>query len=348
MSLEKSLYGTANGRDVYQFTLCNKNGTKAVIIEKGATLDRLFVKSKTGELIDVLVGHDTLDGHINRSDYQGVVVGRYANRIKNGTFNLNGKDYTVTKNEKGITCLHGGAEFSYAFWHGEEVNENAVAFTYKSPKGSEGFPGNVDVKVTYELKNTDELVITYDADTDEKTPLSLTNHAYFNLNGTGSGSVLNHTATLFCDRFTAIDENSIPTGENPSVNGTPFSFLTPKTIGRDIENDHEQLKNGSGYDHNFCIKDFDGTLKTAATVTGDKSGITLTVKTDLPGVQFYTGNFLDGTVIGKGGIPLTKRCAFCLETQTFPDSLNHPEWNQKCFFEKGEHYHTVTVFAFSK
>lgn len=348
MSLEKSLYGTVNEKEVYAFTLTNKNGTKAVIIEKGATLDRLFVKSKTGELVDILVGHDTLDGHINRSDYQGVVVGRYANRIKNGAFTIDGVNYGVTKNEKGITCLHGGGEFSYAYWHGEAVSDNAVAFTYHSPDGKEGFPGNVDVKVTYELRDTDELYITYDADTDKKTPLSLTNHAYFNLNGTGSGSVLNHTATLFCDRFTPIDKTSIPLGEHKDVNGTPFSFLTPKTIGKDIENDDEQLKNGSGYDHNFCIADFDGTLKTAATVTGDKTGITLTVKTDLPGIQFYTGNFLDGSVIGKGALPLTKRSAFCLETQTFPDALNHPEWNQKCIFDKGEHYHTVTVFSFSK
>lgn len=348
MSVKKSIYGTVNNKNVYAFTVENNLGTRAVIIEKGATLDKLFVKSASGEFIDVLVGHDTLDGHINRSDYQGVVVGRYANRIKNGAFSIDGVTYSVTKNEKGITCLHGGGEFSYALWHGEEVSENAVCFTYESPNGAEGFPGKAFVKVTYELTNNDELYITYDADTDRKTPLSLTNHAYFNLNGTGSGSVLSHTLRLNCDRFTAIDENSIPTGELPSVSGTPFDFEKAKEIGRDIECADVQLKNGSGYDHNFCIKSFDGTLKEAATVTGDKSGITMTVKTDLPGVQFYTGNFLDGSVVGKGGAPLTKRCAFCLETQTFPDALNHPEWGQKCFFDKGEHYRTVTVFSFSK
>lgn len=347
MSVEKSVYGKMNGKDVAAFTICNKNGTKAAIIEKGATLDKLFVKAKNGGFFDVLVGHDTLEGHIERSDYQGVVVGRFANRISNGSFVMDGKTYNVTKNEKDITCLHGGGEFSFAHWSGEILSDKAVCFTYESPENSEGFPGKVTAKVVYELSDNDELFIKYDAVSDKKTPLNLTNHAYFNLNGTGSGSILEHSLKLFADRFTPIDENSIPTGELRPVNGTPFSFETAKKIGKDIEADDEQLKNGNGYDHNFCLTNFDGTLKTAAVAVGDKTNIKLTVKTDLPGVQLYTGNFLDGTVIGKNGAPLTKRCAFCLETQVFPNSLNHPEWHQKCFFDAGEHYKSTTVFAFS-
>ena len=346
MSVEKSVYGKMNGKDVAAFTICNKNGTKAVIIEKGATLDKLFVKAKNGGFFDVLVGHDTLEGHIERSDYQGVVVGRFANRISNGSFVMDGKTYNVTKNEKGITCLHGGGEFSFAHWSGEILSDKAVCFTYESPENSEGFPGKVTAKVVYELSDNDELFIKYDAVSDKKTPLNLTNHAYFNLNGTGSGSILEHSLKLFADRFTPIDENSIPTGELPCVDGTPFDFREPKTIGRDIDKNHVQLKNGMGYDHNFCIADYDGKLKFAASAVGDKSGIRMDVKTDLPGIQLYTGNFLDGTLTGKGGLPINRRTAFCYETQVFPDSPNHPDWC-KCVFDAGEEYATTTVFSFS-
>jgi aldose 1-epimerase len=295
----------------------------------------------------VLVGHDTLDGHVNRSDYQGVVVGQYANRIKDGKFSIDGVEYNVTLNEKGITSLHGGGEYSSAVWSTEILGENAVKFTYFSPDGTEGFPGNVQVSVTYTLSDNDELELLYNAVSDKKTVINLTNHAYFNLNGTGSGDILNHALTINADRFTPIDEISIPTGELTPVDGTPFDFTSEKTIGRDIEADYIQLKNGLGYDHNFCIADYDGTLKTAAIAKGDKSGIVMTVKTDLPGIQLYTGNFFDGSIEGKNGIPMTKRCAFCLETQVFPDSPNHPEW-PTCIYDANEVYETRTVFAFSK
>lgn len=346
MSVSKKLYGIMNLKDVFAFTIENSNGMKAQIIEKGATLDKLFVKDKNGNFIDILVGHDNLDGHINRGDYQGVVVGQYANRIKDGKFSIDSKEYNVTKNEKGITCLHGGGEYSSAHWHGEAIDGNSVSFTYKSPDGQDGFPGNVDVSVTYTLTDNNELKLEYSAVSDKKTVINLTNHAYFNLNGFASGSVLNHTVTINADRYTPIDATSIPTGELAPVEGTPFDFTTPKTIGADIETDDEQLKNGNGYDHNFCIKGFDGTLKTAATAHGDKSGITMQVRTTLPGIQFYTGNFLDGTVAGKDGVPMTLRSAFCFETQVYPDSPNHPEWC-KCVYDAGEKYSSETVFAFS-
>ncbi len=346
MSIKKFLYGNLNGSDVNAFVIENKNGCKAQIIEKGATLEKLFVKDKNGELIDVLSGHDTLDGHVNRSDYQGVIVGQYANRIKGGKFSIDGVEYQVTCNEKGVTCLHGGGEYSSAVWCGKEFGENAVEFTYTSPDGKEGFPGNVQVKVVYTLSDCDELSIEYLAVSDKKTVINLTNHAYFNLNGYNNGDILNHTLQINADLFTAIDEMSIPTGELVPVCGTPFDFTSAKKIGANIDADYEQIKNGMGYDHNFCIADYDGSLKSIAFAQGDISGIKMEVKTDLPGVQLYTGNFLDGTIIGKGELPLNKRSAFCLETQVFPDSPNHPEW-PNCIYDNGEEYKTTTVFAFS-
>ncbi len=347
MSVEKNIYGEMNGKNVYAFTITNANGTKAQIIEKGATLDKFIIKDKNDKFIDILVGHDTLDGHINRSDYQGVVVGQYANRIKNGEFFIDGVKHSVTRNEKDITCLHGGGEYSSAHWDGNITSENAVEFSYTSPDGQDGFPGNVKVTVTYTLDDCDCLTINYHAISDKKTVINLTNHAYFNLNGYDSGDILNHLLQINADRFTAIDENSIPTGELPEVKGTPFDFTTEKTIGKDIKADFLQLKNGMGYDHNFCIADYDGTLKTIAIAKGEQSGITMTVKSTEPGVQLYTGNFLNGSVIGKGNLPITKRSAFCLETQVYPDSPNHPEW-PKCVYDAGEEYKSTTVFCFSK
>ena len=347
MAIEKFVYGTMNGADINGFIITNAKGTNAQIIEKGATLDKIIIEDKNGTFIDILSGHDTLDGHINRSDYQGVVVGQYANRIKNGTFTIDGNEYNVTCNEKGVTCLHGGGEYSSAHWCGKELDDNSVEFTYTSPDGKEGFPGNVDISVIYTLDDEDNLSIEYTAVSDKKTVINLTNHAYFNLNGYENGDILKHTLQINADRFTAIDEMSIPTGELPEVSGTPFDFRTAKEIGRDIEENFPQLINGMGYDHNFCIADYDGTLKEIAIATGDKSGITMTVKTTEPGVQLYTGNFLDGSVIGKGGLPLTKRSAFCLETQVYPDSPNHPEW-PNCIYDAGKEYKSITIFSFSK
>ncbi len=347
MSVEKFIYGIMNDENVYAFVIKNTAGASAQIIEKGATLDKLFIEDKDGKFIDVLVGHDNLDGHINRSDYQGVVVGQYANRIKNGTFSIDGIEYNITKNEKDMTCLHGGGEYSSAHWYGKEISDNSVEFTYTSPDGQDGFPGNVEVKVTYTFDNQNNLSIEYSAIPDKKTVINLTNHAYFNLNGFDSGDILSHTLQINADRFTAIDENSIPTGELPAVAGTPFDFTAEKAIGRDIEEDFLQLKNGMGYDHNFCISGYDGTLKTIAIAKGDKSGIKMEVKSTEPGVQLYTGNFLDGSVIGKGNKLITKRSAFCLETQVFPDSPNHPEW-PRCIYDVNEEYKSVTIFSFAK
>lgn len=347
MAITKSLYGELNGLKVHTFTLENKNGMKAEIIEKGATLEKLFVKDKNGNFIDVLSGHDTLEGHTERSDYQGVVVGQYANRIKGGKFSIDGTEYCLTKNDNGITCLHGGGEYSSAVWEGIEISDKALTFTYFSKDGTDGFPGNVKASVTYELTDNDELILTYNAVSDKKTVINLTNHAYFNLNGFDCGDILNHDLQINADYFTPIDETSIPLKMAEAVHNTPFDFRSTKKIGKDINNtDCLQIKNGNGYDHNFIINNFDGTLKTCAVAKGDKSGIKMEVKTTLPGVQFYTGNFLDGTILGKEEKPLTKRCSFCLETQVFPDSPNHQDWC-KCVYDKDEVYKSQTVFAFS-
>lgn len=345
MAITKTLYGTLNGKDVNAFIIENSKGTRVQIIEKGATLDKLFIKDKNGILTDIIVGFDSLEDHITLGDYQGVIVGQYANRIKDGRFSIDGVEYNVTKNEKGITSLHGGAEYSSAIWSGEEAGENSVKLSYFSKDGTEGFPGNVNVSVVYTLSENNALSIDYSAVSDKKTVINLTNHAFFNLNGTGSGDILGHTLKINADRYTPIDEISIPTGELPSVKGTPFDFTESKTIGRDIGEDHIQLKNGNGFDHNFCIEGFDGSLKAAAVATGDKSGITMTVETTLPGIQLYTGNFLDGTLRGKGGKMLENRSAFCLETQVYPDSPNHPEW-PSCIYDAGEEYTSKTVFSF--
>ena len=347
MTITKSLYGELNGVKVHTFTLENKNGMKAEIIEKGATLEKLFVKDKNGNFIDVLSGHDTLEGHTERSDYQGVVVGQYANRIKGGKFSIDGIEYNLTKNDNGITCLHGGGEYSSAIWEGTKTSDKVLTFTHFGKDGINGFPGNVKASVTYELTDNDELILTYNAVSDKKTVINLTNHAYFNLNGFDCGDILSHDLQIDADYFTPIDETSIPLKMAESVKNTPFDFRITKKIGKDINNtDCLQIKNGNGYDHNFIINNFDGTLKTCAVAKGDKSGITMEVKTTLPGVQFYTGNFLDGTILGKEEKPLTKRCSFCLETQVFPDSPNHQDWC-KCVYDKNEVYQSQTVFAFS-
>ncbi len=347
MSVSKNLYGELNGVKVHNFTLENKNGMKAEIIEKGATLEKLFVKAKNGDFIDILSGHDTLEGHVERSDYQGVVVGQYANRIKGGKFSIDGAEYNLTKNDNKITCLHGGGEYSSAVWSGEKTDDSAVTFTYFSKDLTDGFPGNVKASVTYTLTDNDELILSYEAVSDKKTVINLTNHAYFNLNGFDSGDILSHELKINADYFTPIDETSIPLKMAEPVENSPFDFRSFKAIGKEIDrSDNIQIKNGNGYDHNFIINGFDGSLKTCAVAKGEKSGIVMEVKTTLPGVQFYTGNFLDGTIKGKAEKPLTKRCSFCLETQVFPDSPNHQDWC-KCVYEKDELYSSQTVFAFS-
>lgn len=338
----KNFFGTtAKGEAVDIYTLRNSSETAVDILTYGATVNSIYVADKSGNFADVLSGFDTLEGHEKFSDYQGMTVGRYANRIAGGKFSIDGVEYNVEKNEKGITCLHGGAELSTAVWKAFIVDDNSIEMNYTSPDGAMGFPGKVDFKVTFTLHEDNALKIEYSAVSDKKTVINMTNHAYFNL--AGKGDILAHELMINADAYTPIDENSIPTGEIRSVEGTPFDFRTAKPIGRDIDADDDQLAIGKGYDHNFCLNDSDGPI---ATAYEPESGRFLEVFTDLCGVQLYTGNFLDGTNIGKNGDPLIKNAGFCLETQFYPNTPNMPEFPQ-CTVDAGEKFTSCTVFRFS-
>ncbi len=341
MIVKNSFGTTAKGEAVDIFTIRNSAGTAVDILTYGATVNSIYVADKNGAFADVLSGFDTLEGHEKYSDYQGMTVGRYANRLAGGKFSIDGVEYNVEKNEKGITCLHGGAELSTAVWKAFVVDDNAIEMNYTSPDGAMGFPGKVDFKVTFTLHEDNALKIEYFAVSDKKTVINMTNHAYFNL--AGKGDILAHELMINADAYTPIDENSIPTGEIRPVEGTPFDFRVAKPIGRDINETDDQLAIGKGYDHNFCLNDGEGPI---ATAYDPESGRFLEVFTDLCGVQLYTGNFLDGTNIGKNGNPLIKNAGFCLETQFYPNTPNMPEFPQ-CTVEAGEKFTSCTVFRFS-
>ncbi len=341
MIVKNSFGTTAKGEAVDVYTIRNSEGTAVDIITYGATVNSIYVADKNGNFADVLSGFDTIEGHEKFSDYQGMTVGRYANRLAGGKFSIDGVEYNVEKNEKGITCLHGGAELSTAVWKAFIVDDNAVEMNYTSPDGAMGFPGKVEFRVTFTLHEDNALKIEYFAISDKKTVINMTNHAYFNL--AGKGDILAHELMINADAYTPIDENSIPTGEIRPVEGTPFDFRTAKPIGRDIGAQDDQLAIGLGYDHNFCLNDGDGPI---ATAYDPESGRYLEVFTDLCGVQLYTGNFLDGTKIGKNGNPLIKNAGFCLETQYYPNTPNMPEFPQ-CTFDAGEKFTSCTVFRFS-
>lgn len=338
----KNAFGTTSkGEAVDVYTIRNSSGAAVDILTYGATVNSIYVADRNGVFADVLSGFDTVEGHEKYSDYQGMTVGRYANRLAGGKFSIDGIEYDVEKNEKGITCLHGGAELSTAVWKAYVVDDNAVEMNYTSPDGAMGFPGKVDFKVTFTLHEDNALKIEYYAISDKKTVINMTNHAYFNL--AGKGDILNHELMINADAYTPIDENSIPTGEIRPVEGTPFDFRVAKPIGKDIGAEDDQLAIGKGYDHNFCLNDGEGPI---ATAYDPESGRFLEVFTDLCGVQLYTGNFLDGTKIGKNGNPLIKNAGFCLETQYYPNTPNMPEFPQ-CTFDAGQKFTSCTVFRFS-
>ncbi|MBQ3150017.1 MAG: galactose mutarotase [Clostridia bacterium] len=340
MSIEKRVFGTTkDNRDVYSYCITNKNSVSACIITYGGTLQSLKIKDKHGTLRDILVGFDTVEGFEDRCDYQGVLVGRYANRISGGSFEINGTKYNVTKNEKDITCLHGGGEMSSALWDVRVISENSVEVSYTSPDGAEGFPGTLKTSVVYTLTDDNELSISYSAVCDKDSFINLTNHAYFNLGGYDSGDILNTLLTINASHYTPTDENSIPTGELRSVEGTAFDFREEKAIGRDINDDDEQLIMCRGYDHNFCL---DKTEEANIKAFSPSSGIGMEVYTDLPGVQLYTGNFLNGTQ-GKKELPMYKHAGFCLETQFYPDTPNRPEF-PSCLYKAGEEFRSTTSF----
>lgn len=341
----KKLFGTlTDGRNIDIYELENKNGVKAGVITYGATWQSLLAPDRYGDFRDILIGFDDIKGHVERSDYQGMTVGRYANRICGGHFSLNGRDFDVTKNENGVTCLHGGGEFSHAVWGARIISDSSVSFSYNSPEGSNGFPGEMRAQVTYSLSDDNELSIEYRASCTEASPINMTNHAYFNLGGYDRPDVLSQELFIRASHYTPIDTASIPTGELRDVEGTAFDFREMKAIGRDITDSDEQLVQcRNGYDHNFCLDNISGEPSAAA--YDPQSGRYMEMFTDLPGVQLYTGNFLEN-VPGKGGTKMGKHAGFCLETQFYPDSPNRPEF-PCCVFAAGEEFKSRTSFRFS-
>ena len=340
MITRKDFGKTEKGESVALFTLENSKGTAVDIITYGATINAIRAADRNGEFADVVMGFDSIEGHEKYSNYQGMTVGRYANRIAGGKFSIDGKEYDLVKNEKGITCLHGGGELSHAVWKAIITDDTSVEMTFTSPDGAEGFPGKVDFTVRFTLYEDNSLKIDYSAVSDKKTVINMTNHAYFNL--AGKGDILGHILKINADAFTPTDANSIPTGELRSVEGTPFDFREFKRIGDEIYADDIQLEQCKGYDHNFCLNDGD---EPAAVAYDPASGRMMEVFTDLPGVQLYCGNFLDGTRPGKGGEMLIRHCGFCLETQSWPNTPNMPDFPQ-CTFDAGEKYESTTVFRF--
>lgn len=299
---------------------------------------------KEGKRTDIVVGFDSLNGYLQAEErYYGAIVGRYANRIAKGRFTLEGKEYTLVTNN-GVNHLHGGTKgYQDVVWEVEQASDESLTLKYFSKDGEEGYPGNMNITVRYTLTRTD-LVMDYEATTDKTTVFNITNHAYFNLNGQGSGTILNHQLMINADYYTPIDDTSIPTGEIAKVEGTPFDFRTPMPIGSRIEAEDEQLRNGSGYDHNYVLnRTNDHQLTLAARAVGDKSGIVLEVLTTEPGVQLYTGNFMEAHHHIKYGFRDERRSAFCLETQHFPDSPNHPQF-PSTVLKPGERFTSQTIF----
>ena len=341
----KSVFGDMpDGTKVEIYTL-EEGAIKARIMTYGARLVSLEVPDRSGKVADIVLGYDDLAGYTaDPKSYFGSIVGRYGNRIAHATFSLDGKRYQLPAND-GVNTLHGGIiGFDKLVWQGHEI-PHGVELTLVSKDGDQGFPGTLTARVRYTLE-AHALKIEYFATTDKDTVLNLTNHSYFNLAGEGQGDILKHLVMIPADRYTPVDSGLIPTGELAPVAGTPLDFRKATAIGARINDDNEQLKLGRGYDHNYVLNEKIGTLQEAARVTEPTTGRVLTVETTQPGVQFYSGNFLDGTLHGKQGHVYALRTGFCLETQHFPDSPNHPKFPTS-ELKPGQTYHEVTVFKFS-
>ncbi|HJA12552.1 MAG TPA: galactose mutarotase [Candidatus Mediterraneibacter merdipullorum] len=332
-----------DGKDAHLYLLENSTGMKAYVSDFGATLVRLFVPDKDGRFIDVVHGYDDASGYERGDGGFGATVGRNANRIGKAQIEINGVTYGLDKNDGGNN-LHSGYDYYHKrIWNVEKQEKNSITFGLNSPDGDQGYPGALDVRVTYLLDDENTLNLHYEAMPDADTILNMTNHSYFNLNGHDSGTVLGHKVTLYADAFTPADAESIPTGEIRSVEGTPMDFRQGKEIGQEIDADYEPLRFGGGYDHNWVLKN-NGKFAKVAEAEADRSGITMEVYTDLPGVQMYTANFLDNEP-GKGGVSYAKRSAVCFETQYYPDAVHHENFPGP-ICRKGEKYDTRTAYRF--
>jgi len=341
----------ADGRTVELYTLSNSQGLKMQVTNLGATIVNLWAPDHKGQLDDVVLGFDNPQQYLTDSPYFGAVVGRYGNRIAKGQFELEGKRYTLATNN-GENHLHGGnVGFDKRLWQLEPAaagSENTLTFTLTSADGEEGYPGKLDIRVRYTLADDNSLTVNYEAKTNKTTVVNLTQHSYFNLQGHAVGTILNHELKLNAERFTPVDSTLIPTGELMPVTGTPFDFNQPTAIGKRIDQQHQQLAFGKGYDHNWVLKpEVSAGALPAAEVYEPTSGRTLTIYTDQPGIQFYAGNFLDGSITGKEKTVYQHRQGFCLETQHFPDSPNQPAF-PSTVLKPGETYRTETRFVFGQ
>ena len=335
-----------NGKEVDLYLLENDNGLKVTITNYGGRIVHFIVPDKDGRPVDVVLGYNSLEGYLNSGEpYFGALIGRYGNRIADAQFTLDSIAYQLRANN-GKNSLHGGpGGYHNVVWEVEMVNDTAITLRYFSPNGEEGFPGNLHIEMTYTLTHHNELVMDYKATTDHATPINLTNHAFFNLNGDGSGSINEHLLKVEANQYIPVDETLIPSGKIAPVSGTPFDFTTPTSIGARVEDAHQQLTYGKGYDHNFVLdKGKTQTPGPAAFVKSPLSGIEMQVFTTEPGLQFYGGNFLDGTCKGKNG-PYEFRGAFCLETQHFPDSPNQPHF-PNVILRPDETYRSQSIYKF--
>ena len=349
MSINQENWGkTSDGKDVQLYTLVNKNGLEVKITNYGGIVVSLRVPDRNGNLDDIVLGYDTLDEYISNNPYFGALIGRYGNRIAKGTFVLEGKEYRLAKNN-GENHLHGGIKgFDKVVWDAEPLRQTVavgVKLEYLSKDGEEGYPGNLFCSVTYLLTNENELVMRYSATSDKSTVVNLTHHSYFNLAGQGKSDILAHELQILADRFTPVDEGLIPTGELRPVENTPMDFREPKPIGANIDDEDEQLSYGGGYDFNWVLNNQDDDLALAARVYEPTSGRVMDILTTEPGIQFYSGNFLDGTIIGKEGRKYNHRYGFCLETQHYPDSPNKPNFPSVILYP-GSTYSHETVHTF--
>lgn len=346
MSISKRLFGTTKkGEQVFAYTIDNGKGLSAEILSYGGVVRRLFVNDKNGVKTDVVLGHETMEQYEERDGYLGAIVGRNANRIREGKFELNGKKYQLGLNKKGHN-LHGGFEgFNKKVWdviENDNADEPSLVLSLTSPDGDEGFPGTMDVTVTYTLTRNNALAINYKAKSDADTICNFTNHSYFNLSGHDSGDVYDQTLQLNADFYTVGDEHCIPTGEIAKVDGTPFDFRTAKPIGKDIKSDFGQMDTYLGYDHNFAVNGRG--FRKAGEAHSEKTGITMEIYTDLEGIQLYSGNYVEESA-GKDNVVYGMHHAFCLETQAFPDAINIGHFPSPVL-KKGEVYDTTTEYRF--
>ncbi len=347
MGITKKAFGkTKDGKQVTSYVLTNKNGMEAEFIDYGAILVKLWVPDKNGKKADVVLGYDTVAEYEKTTTYYGGFIGRCANRIGNASFTLNESTYELDKNNNG-NCLHGGEQgynnMMYEVETFEEEEGPVIEFSRLSPDMEQGFPGNLDITVTYTLTHENELVIEYLAVPDKDTPVNLTNHAYFNLSGHNSGTILNHKVRLEADSFTPTDDKLIPTGEIAKVEGTPMDFRNIKTLGQDIDTDYEPLNFAGGYDHNYVLNTTGDEIELIGELIDDASGRKMEIYTDLPGVQLYAGNFIEGSA--KGGGEYVKRAGVCFETQHFPDALNHANFPSPVV-KAGQEFDSTTIYRF--